>query len=71
MIYIERIYTQRNGWRMNLPPNLCREMGIIQKDQFLVFAIDEKTLVLRKITDEEVIEDNQILEKIHSIGYAK
>jgi hypothetical protein len=71
MIYIEKIYTQRKGYRMSLPPQLCREMGIVKKDQFLVFALDENTLVLQKITDKEIIENNLSLENLKSIIYGK
>jgi len=71
MIYIERVYTQKKGWRMSLPPQLCREMGIVLKDQFLVFALDENTLVLHKITDEKIIDGVPSLENLKLIDYGK
>jgi hypothetical protein len=71
MIYIEKIHNRKKEWRMNLPPQLCREMGIVSKDQFLVYSLGENFLILQKITDKEIIENNLSLENLKSIIYGQ
>jgi len=71
MIYIERIHNRKKEWRMNLPPQLCREMGIAPKDQFLIYPFGDKILILQKITDKEIVENGPSLENLKIINYGQ
>lgn len=69
-IYIEKIHSDKSGWRINLPPHLCRGMNIIKGDQFLVYAIDVDKIILTKVDPAKIIENGKLqkLLKLNSYG---